>query len=46
MHSIHCINTHDVEGLTALASHDCTVSMEDMTVMPQAVYVKACEELS
>jgi hypothetical protein len=42
---VQCINRGDIEGLTALASNDCTVSFEDMTVLPWEAYVKACEEL-
>jgi hypothetical protein len=40
---VKCINMGDVNGLSALASKDCMVSFEDMTVIPWAVYVKVIE---
>jgi hypothetical protein len=42
---VQCLNRGDKEGLIALASSDCTVSFEDMTVMPWALFVEACGDV-
>lgn len=42
---VQCINSGDVQGLSALASDDCMVSFEDMPDIPWAAYIKSYEDL-
>jgi hypothetical protein len=43
---VQCINSGDVQGLSALASDDCMVSFEDMPDIPWAAYIKSYEDLT
>jgi hypothetical protein len=42
---VECLNSGDIQGVSALAEDDCMVSFEDMPDIPWAAYIKSIEEL-